>query len=384
VQVKRIDFVLLLAVLLLVGMGLLALWSYLPPTNLKNENLAANHFMKQAAFLGVSMVALVLALLPNYLHARKLAYVPYALLLLTLMALPFLVKATNGARGWIPIGPLKFQPAEVMKIAVVLALGRWLSLARNLSTWKGLAAPLALAGIPAAIIFTQPDLGNAMLFFPVVMVMLYTAGARPKHLALVLVATLVIIPVAYRFGMKEYQRERLTSFLFADQTSYQQMQSIKASAAGGLAGRGFGEDGVQFYVPERHTDFIYSIVAEQYGFIGSTLLLLLLGVIFWRCAKIAARTTEPFGRLLVVGLATFLAMQVFINVGMNLGVAPITGLTLPFVSYGGSSLLTCFITAGLILNVAMRWVPTFSSRDLDKGHREIREFVPQAEKWLVH
>ena len=383
-QIRRLDWILLVAILLLVGMGLLSLWSYMPPTNLKNENLAANHFMKQSVFLGISLIAMALILVPNYLHARRLAYIPYALLLATLVALPFLVKATNGARGWIPIGPLKFQPAEVMKIAVVLALGRWLSLARDLHAWRSLAAPFALAGIPAVIIFIQPDLGNAMLFFPVVMVMLYTAGARPKHLAILLVATVVFVPIAYRFGMKEYQRERLTSFLVADRTSYQQMQSIKASAAGGLAGRGQAEDGVQFYVPERHTDFIYSIVAERYGFAGSTLLLLLLGVIFWRCAKIAERTTEPFGRLLVVGLATFLAMQVFINVGMNIGVAPITGLTLPFVSYGGSSLLTCFITAGLILNVAMRWVPTFSSRDLDKGHREIREFVPQKEKWLVH
>jgi rod shape determining protein RodA len=384
----RVDWLYLAAAVLLAGAGLASLWMYLPPT--KGENLAGNHFVKQAVFLGIALVVMALTMIPNYLWARKLAYLPYALLLGLLIALPFMVRATNGARGWIPLGPVKFQPAEVMKIGAVLALARWLSLAKDLTSWRSLIVPFALAGVPAGIIFIQPDLGNAMLFFPAVMTMLYTAGARTKCLLIVLCCTLAVIPLAYQFGMKPYQRARLTSFLWPEDVPrdirYQQEQSTKACAAGGFAGREFTAQGdkVPIYVPERHTDFVYSIVAEEFGLVGSTLVLVLLGVLFWRSSVIAGRTTEPFGRLVVVGLMTFLAMQVFINIGMNIGIAPITGLTLPFVSYGGSSLLTCFVAAGLVLNVAARWVPTFSSRDLDVGHKEIRSFAPQPEKWLVH
>ena len=387
---KRIDWIYLVAVLLLVGMGLVSLWTHTPPTNLKNESITQNHFVKQSVFLLIALVLLAVVMIPSYVVSRKIAYLPYVLLLATLIALPFMVKATNGARGWIPVGPLKLQPAEIMKIGVVLALGRWLALARDLTTWRSLIMPFAIAGVPAAIIFAQPDLGNAMLFFPVCMVMLFIGGARTKHLLIVLAVVIAIVPFAYRFGMKEYQRARFTSFIWPERVpkdlSRQQQESIKACASGGFAGRGPGESGqsIPFYVPERPTAFGYSIIAEECGWAGSTFVLILFGLLFWRGAAIARRTGDPYGRLLVVGLTVFLAAQVFINIGMNIGVAPITGLTLPFVSYGGSSLLTCFLTAGIVLNVGARWVPTFSSRDLDRGHREIREFVPQAEKWLVH
>jgi rod shape determining protein RodA len=165
--------------------------------------------------------------------------------------------------------------------------------------------------------------------------------------------------------------------------TYQQAQSILAVRSGGFNGR-YLPEGVNhsFHIPDRHTDFIYSILAEEMGFLGSSAVLLLFAIFFLQAGRIAHRTREPYGRLVVVGLTVFCALQVFINVGMNIGVAPITGLTLPFVSYGGSSLLTCFLSLALILNVGVRWVPAFSSRDLDRGHVSIRGFKPPPFYWF--
>jgi cell division protein FtsW (lipid II flippase) len=167
---------------------------------------------------------------------------------------------------------------------------------------------------------------------------------------------------------------------------YQQEQSVKACASGSLTGRGLGEGGAQFpfYIPDRHTDFVYSIVCEELGFAGASFLLLLFGLYFSESLRAAHQTREPFGRLVLVGLTALLATQTFINLGMTLGVAPITGVTLPFVSYGGSSLLMCAISAGLVINVAGRWQPGFSSRDMTGGSVEIRDFQPQAQKWLAY
>jgi cell division protein FtsW (lipid II flippase) len=212
--------------------------------------------------------------------------------------------------------------------------------------------------------------------------MLFAAGARKRHLGILLLVLLLASPVVWLKGMKDYQRERITSFLF--KPCYQQLQSVKACSSGAIAGRGVGESGTAttFYIPERHTDFVFSIVAEDLGFIGSSFVLLLITLYFATSLRIAHQSREPFGRLLAVGLTTLFATQTFINLGMTLGVAPITGLTLPFVSYGGSSLLMSAMSAGLILNVAARWQPSFSSRDMADGSVEIRDFQPQNVKWL--
>ncbi|MBI2931002.1 MAG: rod shape-determining protein RodA [Planctomycetes bacterium] len=359
---------------LLVGMGLFALWSH--------DQEGHQYFQKQVTWVGVGVVALLVMLGPHYRHSRHFAYPIYLALVASLVALLVFARKTNGAQGWFALGPLKVQPAEFVKIGVVLVLARWLAASRHVHTLRGLAAPILLALTPMGLILLQPDFGTAMLFVPVLFAMLYVAGARRKYLLVGLAALLVVTPFAYRFGLKEYQRDRLTSFLWPDKVdkdlSRQQMQSVRACAAGGLAGAESGG----YYVSERHTDFVFSIVAEELGFLGTSFVLLLFAVLFVQAGWIAARTREPYGRLLAVGLLVFLAMQVFINIGMAIGVAPITGLTLPFMSYGGSSLVSCMLALGLILNVGARWVPTFSSRDLDPGHVAIREFVPQEKKWL--
>jgi rod shape determining protein RodA len=377
----KLNKTILACVLLLSGMGLLSLWTQAPPTDLAGKSITQSIFLKQVTFLGVALAVMGLVAWPHYLNYRHLAYVLYAVLL-GLLAL-LLVKGTyvNGARCWFTLGPIKFQPAEIMKVALVLVLANVLMYGRDIQTWKGLVLPIALTAVPAALIVVQPDMGTTILLVPTLLAMLFAAGARKRHLAVLVLILIAAAPVVWIKGMKEYQRERITSFLF--NPCYQQLQSVKACSIGGVAGRGVGESGTAttFYIPERHTDFVFSIVAEDLGFLGSSFVLLLLALYFATSFRIAHQSREPFGRLLAVGLTTLFATQTFINLGMTLGVAPITGLTLPFVSYGGSSLLMSAMSAGLILNIAARWQPSFSSRDMADGSVEIRDFNPGSIKY---
>jgi len=372
--VGKVNVALAGAAGLLAAMGLFALWTH--------DRDGHGWFDRQLVWAGVAAAVMLAAMLPHYRSTRHAAYVLYALALVALVALLVFARKTNGARGWFALGPIKLQPAELAKIAVVMAMARWLSVARDLHTVRGLAAPALIAAVPMALILAQPDLGNAIVLVPVAFAMLYVAGARTKHLLAAAAFMLACAPGVWRWGLKDYQKYRITSFLWPDavprDVSFQQQQSIRACAAGGLTG---GEGG-GYYVPEQHTDFVYSIVCGELGFIGASFMLLLFGILFAQAGRIAAQTREPYGRLVAVGILVFLATQVFVNVGMAIGVAPITGITLPFVSYGGSSLVCCALALGLVLNVGARWVPTFSSRDLDAGHVAIREFVPQERKAL--
>lgn len=383
-MILRYDKTLIACVLLLSGMGLLALWTQAPPTDLAGKPLSQSIFLKQATFLGLALAVMGLIAWPHYLNFRHLSFVLYAVLLGMLVLLLVKGQVVNGARCWFTIGPLKFQPAEIMKVALVLVLANVLMYGRNIQSWKGLVLPIVLTALPAALIVVQPDMGTTILLIPTLFSMLFAAGARKRHLAILILVLVAVTPLVWIKGMKDYQRERIVSFLF--HPGYQQSQSVKACSVGAFSGRGIGESAAAttFYIPERHTDFIFSIIAEDLGFIGSSFVLLLISIYFAASLKTAHQSREPFGRLLAVGLTTLFATQTFINIGMTLGVAPITGLTLPFVSYGGSSLLMSAMSAGLILNVGARWQPSFSSRDMAAGSVEIRDFQPQSVKWLGH
>jgi rod shape determining protein RodA len=336
------------------------------------------------------MALMGLVALPHYQIYRRLSFVLYGACVIALAALLVKGNYTRGARGWFSLGPINVQPAEFFKIAYVLTIGRVLMYGRAVQTWSGLALPILLTAVPAGLILLQPDLGTTLLFVPTLLAMLYVAGARRTHLAAIVIVLLVSAPVAYFFVLKDYQKNRLIAFLVPDKVpadlTYQVKRSIQACAQGRAWGDGLGESGqnAPFRIPDRHTDFVYSIIAEELGFAGSTFVLLLFAGLFGRSYGIAYQSREPFGRLVVTGITTLLATQTLINLGMTVGVAPITGVTLPFISYGGSSLLTCAAAAGLALNVSARWQPGFSSRDMAGGSVEISSFQPQPAKWLAH
>jgi rod shape determining protein RodA len=388
--VIRFNKPILACVFLLSGIGLLSLWTQFPPTDLAGKSITQSIFLKQAAFLVVALSLMGLVAWPHYLHYRHLGFAAYLVLCGALLLLLVRGTYTRGARGWFSLGPINLQPAEFMKIAVVLVLANVLMYGRDLQRWKGLLLPVAVAALPAALIVVQPDLGTTLLFVPTLFAMLFAAGARKLHLGIMVLVLLAAAPVTYFHGLKDYQRNRLISFAFPEKVPpdlrYQQEQSRKACSAGGLLGRGLGESGTTrpFYIPDRHTDFVYSIIAEELGFAGSSFVLLLFAAFFVSAYRVAFLTREPFGRLVATGVTTLLATQTFINLGMTLSVAPITGLTLPFISYGGSSLLSCGLSAGILLNISARWQPGFSSRDLSGGSVEIASFQPQPVRWLVH
>lgn len=333
---------------------------------------------KQLLFLGVGVAGMSLFQAVNYLKIGRFAWAFYfvSLLMLVYTVLPFThgdgilrVPYRNGAYNWINLGPASLQPAELAKIAFVLAMARYLRFRSNYRSLRGLMPPFALAVFPLFLILKQPDLGTALVFIPALFAMLFVAGAKIKHLAAIAAVGVVFAPVAWFAGpdsnvpglkhlpalIKGYQRDRIRG-LFSDDPSlaninYQQERALLAFGSGGFSGEGPGNIPIGRHVPESHNDMVFALIGEQFGFIGSVATLVAYIILFASGIEIAANTKEPFARLIAVGLVAMLASQTFLNVMVCLRLAPVTGVTLPFVSYGGSSLLASFLAVGLLLNV---------------------------------
>jgi cell division protein FtsW (lipid II flippase) len=259
---------------------------------------------------------------------------------------------------------MHFQPSELAKLAYILALSHYLMHRRNYRRLTGLLIPFALTFIPLALILKEPDLGTSLLFLPVLFAMLFAAGARPRHLAFVGVLGIAALPALW-LGMSAEQQSRVVA-LFTQRDGgpvpqgdgYHLHQSKQMLALGGLLGSDVTgtaiDDRAAYHLPAGRTDFIYCLVGERFGLLGTTMALALYLVLFGKGLAIAAATREPFGRLLAVGIVALLAAQTIINAGMTVGLMPITGMTLPLLSYGGSSLLFTCLSIGLLMNVGMR------------------------------
>jgi rod shape determining protein RodA len=267
----------------------------------------------------------------------------------------------NGAQSWFSLGPLQLQPSEFAKVGVIVCLAAVFT--REAGGPKRLAVALGAAGVIAALILLQPDFGTFLVFVAVLFGILLVSGVPARWLAvLVLVGGLAAAGMFQLDVLKDYQKERLTAFInpSADAGgrgfSWNYRQSLIAVGSGGLTGTGYlrGPQTNLNYVPEQHTDFVFTVIAEELGFAGGGLLLALFAVVLWRGLRIAALARDRFGALLAAGVVAMLSFQAFVNVGMTLGIMPITGSPLPFVSYGGSSMIASFLSVGLLLNVHMR------------------------------
>ena len=343
------------AALMLIGLGAIA----------HGDRLSGQgHFAgRQSVWIVLSLPAMFAAAAFPY---RPLRWVSYPLFLLSLALLVFVhfMPARNGARSWIPLGVLNLQPSELAKLTFMMALAHYLMFRRNYRRLPGLLAPFVIALIPMGLILREPDLGTALLFLPVLFAMLFAAGARPRHLALVGTLGAALMPVVW-IAMNAEQKSRIVT-LFVQQDGgpappgdgYHLHQSKQVMALGGLWGSRTGglriDDPAAYHLPAARTDFIFCLIAERWGLPGAALTLLLYAVLCARGLMIAAATHEPFGRLLAVGIVALLAVQTIINTGMTVGLMPITGLTLPLVSYGGSSLLATSAAIGLLINIGMR------------------------------
>ena len=485
----RFPWLLLMAALALSGLGVAGI--YAATSGGEGDPFWSTLAGKQVAWLGAAMLVFLAALVPSYVRLAKYSYALYAAGLVSLVALagmryagvriPGFVYPINHAYSWISIPgtSVKLQPSEIMKIAFIMSLAYYLRFRKNYRTFRGLLVPFVMALVPTALILYQPDLGTAMLFLPVLFLMLFAAGARAKHLLAIIAMGLAMVPVFYS-SMRGYQRMRIDSWLlngcaermhFAlarpiaangaepndagpeaadapavekqtpdgrasapvaaplprrarlsdqekadlvrevtgmwrfrlwrlatrvswgtdkpefvearealfgaldkgpgpksfdalrfffgsllDNYGHQLFQAKVAVGSGGLTGRGWlsGTQTRYGFLPEAHTDFLYPTLAEQFGFVGAAGVVVLYGLICLLGVDVSFSTTEPYGKLLVVGVVALVAAQGFLNMAMSIGLMPITGIPLPLMSYGGSSLGSSFLALGLLANVAVR------------------------------
>lgn len=266
-----------------------------------------------------------------------------------------------GAARWIRIGGFGFQPSDFAKIGIIICLAKVLDDNKyNLHNPKVLLKVLAFVGFPMLLILLQPDLGTTLIFVAFVFGMLFIAGLKYKHIVIAMITGLIAAPIAWFGVLENYQKRRLLIFLNPEQDplgdGYHTLQSEVAVGAGQLFGRGlFNGTSNQFgFLPEKHTDFIFSVVAEELGFMGVIILIILYSIMIYKCIKIAREAKDEFGAYLVVGVVFMLTFHIFLNIAMTIGLAPVTGKPLPFISYGGTFMLTNMMAIGLVLNVSMR------------------------------
>jgi cell division protein FtsW (lipid II flippase) len=346
------------AAVLLVGLGWLGI------ARVEELTDGSGRFLqRQVAYSAIALALMLLATIPNY---RMLGRFSYGLFLLSivLLVVVYLCQPINGAHRWIRMGPVGLQPSDVAKLAFVLALARYLMYRDNYRRLYGLIIPLALALLPVLLILKEPDLGTSLVLLPVLFVMLFAAGARRGDLARVALVGLLVLPLLWT-QMSLNQKSRITALFDQpppdrrpSEDAYQLQQAKRLRALGGVWGSLLAgqptDDLAAYRLPEARSDFIFSVLGERLGLPGMALVLALFAVLVGRGLAIAAETREPFGRLLATGLAALVGVEVLINTGMTVGLLPVTGLSLPLVSYGGSGLLAHAVAIGLLLNVGLR------------------------------
>jgi cell division protein FtsW (lipid II flippase) len=389
-------FVLLSAALALLTIGIATIYAIGNPAESSPSAQSADLqllWKKQAVFAVIGAVFFIALNLINYRRlGGAVAYWIYALMLVLLIVLLLdkvveitFVPVINNARRWLRIGTgsasLQVQPSEFCKLAYIMALAWYLRYRTNYRNFTALIVPFALTLLPMVLILAEPNLGTTLLMMPILFTMLFVAGAKAKHLLLIILLAVLVSPFMWH-KLKPYQRTRISSVLLQsdwarqkverhpavgkiltgssfgagrliDDWGYHLIRSKFAIASGGFAGYGFRQGPFIKYnfLPERHNDFIFAVIAHQWGFFGCLGLLGLYALIVACGLEIAAHNTDPFGRLLAVGIVTMLTAEVIINIGMTLGLMPITGLTLPLISYGGSSLVVSMAAIGLLNNV---------------------------------
>lgn len=362
---RHADWWLIGSALLLSLLGSLLVWS---ATRIRLEQEGANpqaFFQRHLINLAVGLVVGLVVAAVNYRTLRASAPVIYLVSCLGLVAVLLVGATINGSHSWIVLaGGYQVQPAEFAKVGLVVSTALVLAERRRREDVRhALDVPvaLALAAVPAALIMLQPDLGTMLVLAFTVLAVLAVAGADRRWLVGLLLGGVVVVYGAVHFGvLKQYQIDRFRAFTNptadAQGAAYNTIQARIAIGDGGLTGSGLfhGSQTNGQFVPEQQTDFVFTVAGEELGFVGAGGIIALFGLLLWRALRIAGRSPDDFGRLVAVGVAAWFSFQAFINIGMTLGITPVTGLPLPFVSYGGSSMLANWIAVGLLLNMHRR------------------------------
>lgn len=350
----KIDRVLFFSALAILFIGLAILYSA------SKEYYHQGIMFRQAFWILVGIAFLFAVLRLDYQRIIGISYLFYGINILLLVLVLFFGEARGGAHRWISFGMFNIQPSELAKITLVLALSAYMGRRKaDVAKISFLFGALCLLAPAFFLILIEPDLGTAILLAPVTVAMLFMAGARLRHLCAIIFAGAALLPFFWHF-LKDYQRQRLFVFMNPNTdplgSGYTIIQSKIAVGSGGLLGKGWlaGTQNQLNFLPERHTDFIFSVVGEEWGFLGALVLMLLYVVIIYRSVKIIETTPDTYGRLMATGFVTLFFIQVIVNIGMTIGFLPVVGLTLPLISYGGSSLVTTLICIGFLLNISMR------------------------------
>ena len=350
VSPKNFDWLMFPIICIILAIGVVFVWS-----------ASSEKFLfKQLIWIAAGFTLFFMLFYFDYLSFAEYAYIIYGCVLFFLILLLGLGGAVKGSQRWFSVGSFAIQPSEFMKITLVLALARFLRYKKYGLGLFDIGISILLTCVPMLLIMKQPDLGTALVMVPILISILYAAGIRLYQLLMLVGTGLAISPLLWMFVLKSYQKMRIIGFLWPDKATdwgagYHRLQSLIAIGSGGLFGAGWG-NGTQNqmkFLPERHTDFIFAVIAEEWGFLRACFVIFLY-IVFITCGiGIARSTREPYGRLVVIGLVTMFATQIMVNIGMTLGIAPIVGITLPFISYGGSSMVTSFVALSIIFNIKM-------------------------------
>ena len=332
--------------------------------------------VRQSIYAVIGIAAMLAIARVDYTRFRELRVGVYTAMIAAIALVLIVGGATRGSRRWIELPFFTFQPSEIGKVLLIAALAAFvIDRARRIPERQRTARLLLLGLAPAALVFVQPDVGTGLVFVVVTLAVLFIAGVRWTHFAalgaLAVAAVTIALVVAPSAGvpvLKDYQQERVTSFLDPSEdprdSSYQVNQALIAVGSGAKTGR--GDDATQTqsgFLPERHTDFIFAVVGERFGFVGAALLLSLYALLIWRALRILTLSKNLYGSMIAAGIVAMLMFQLFVNVGMTVGVMPITGIPLPLMSYGGSSVLTTFLAIGLLQSIYVQARLTSKSRD---------------------
>ena len=352
----HIDWALLIAILALCALGVALIYSATADPTRGGSTL----FVTQIYAIVLGLGAMLVTLTVDYRAFTDKSHFIYVALLAVLVYVLMMGDVQMGARRWISLGSFNLQPSEFAKIGVALVLAKYFGENRGAPSWADLAIGVALTGLPFVLIYQEPDLGTAVTLLPVVLAIAYLSGMQLRILGIVGLCLLLAAPVAWKFALKDYQKSRVSTFLDPSLdpkgAGYQQIQARITVGSGGLVGKGFlqGTQGRYRFLPLPHNDFIFSVLAEELGFAGVLVALGLYLFVILRSFEAARLSKDRLGSYLVLGILASFTFQVVYNITMSAGLAPVKGLTLPLMSYGGSSMVATLAGFGLVLNVRMR------------------------------
>jgi rod shape determining protein RodA len=363
--IRHLDPILVVTVLALTAVGLGLILSATTTQTTQTGDPDYGFVIKQAVALAGGIVTMVIAAMLDYRWIRALAPVLYvgSIALLVAVLVPGVGTEVNGAQRWIDLPGFNLQPSEIAKIAVIIAVAALLHEQRGHPNFRTVAASLAIVAVPVGLILLEPDLGSAITLVWLLFVMFLVGGLSWRWLAALVAGGIGLVSFAVASDIiQPYQLQRLTAFLDQNDAAessnalFQLNQSKIAIGSGQLVGQGYrqGTQNINNFIPENHTDFVFSVLGEEFGFIGAVVVISLFVVLLWRGLRISMIAKDLFGTVVAAAIVGLLALQLYVNIGMTIGIAPITGVPLPFVSYGGTSLIMWYGLVGLLLNIHMR------------------------------